>query len=299
MTIDELKNAFEKAGYCSNDHITYAVYAAMLCHRPLLIEGDPGVGKTSLAKAFAKGMGLECIRVQMYEGLTADQILYDYDYQKQLLTLEAVRPKLDAEYKDLTMQESIQKAVKSMDFYGEDFLIKRPVLRSLTGEPKVLLIDEMDKAPEELEYSLYEILENYSMTIPQYGTIKAENPPYVFITSNNYRDLSGALKRRCNYLYINRKTEDEMYEIIKVQAKTNDKIAMGIARCMAALQDISLHQVPSIAEAVEFAKYLSMNKTVTKTLVMNSLSFLSKHKNDEAQIRQIVDENGEILWKKS
>ena len=90
-----------------------------------------------------------------------------------------------------------------------------------------------------------------------------------------------------------------MYEIIKVQAKTNDKIAMGIARCMAALQDISLHQVPSIAEAVEFAKYLSMNKTVTKTLVMNSLSFLSKHKNDEAQIRQIVDENGEILWKKS
>lgn len=301
MDLRSIETTLQKAGYCSNKKIDCALYASILCGRPLLIEGDPGVGKTALAKAFADGIGAEFIRVQMYEGLTVDQVLYDYDYQKQLLTLEAIRPKLDEAYKDLSLSEAISSAVKSMDFYGEDFLIRRPILRSITGNTrKVLLIDELDKASEETEYMLYEFLENYSITIPQYGVIRCseEARPYVFLTSNSYRDLSGALRRRCGYLYIEHKTQEEMTAILTAQAHADRKLAAGIAKAMVLIQSEPMHRTPSIAEAVEFAEFLSKNGEVSKELVLNSLSLLIKDRRDEAAVTRIITANGEEIWTK-
>ena len=299
ITLDKIRKSLDKTGYCSNERINTALWAALVCGKPILIEGDPGVGKTSLAQALAKGFGYQFIRVQMYEGLTDDKILYDYDYQKQLLTLEAIKPKLEEAYEGKDLAETISSVASSLDFYGDDFLIKRPVLRAITSEkPCVLLFDELDKASEEIEYMLYEFLEDYSITIPQYGTIasSAKNRPIVFITSNNYRELSGALKRRCNYLYIDRKSESEIYDILKAKAKVDDSIAQGIARCIVSMPD-TLRQTPSISEAIDFAEFLShAGSDITKELVLDSLGILAKNSKDRRVIEQIVSENGEVLW---
>ena len=299
-TLQEIRDAFKKSEYCTNDHITYAFFASILCNRPMIIEGAPGVGKTSSVKALADGLEIPFIRVQMYEGLTADQILYDYDYQKQLLTLEAIKPKLEEEYKDVSINEAIHRVVNEMDFYGTQFLIKRPVLKSIMSDRRcILLFDEIDKAAEEVEYMLYEFLENGSISIPQHGEIfcDKETQPLVFFTSNNYRELSGALKRRCNYLYIEQKTKEEVVEILMAKANASKNIAQGIAKCMQLIQGSHVRQIPSISEAIEFASYLNANEEITKELVMNSLGILIKNHKDEDIIRTIVSENGEVLWR--
>lgn len=173
---------------------------------PLLVESDPGQGKTSLALAMGQAFGLSVLRVQFYEGLTADKILYDYNYQRQLLSIQAIQSTLAKNLDGKTINEAMDVA-KTIDFYGKDFLIRRPVLESIWGEQRyVLLFDEVDKASEELEYTLLEFLDDFSLSIPQYGTVKAKEGMelVVVLTSNNYRDLSDALKRRCNYLYLPR-----------------------------------------------------------------------------------------------
>lgn len=297
-----MKTVFEKLkeqGYIANNRICSAVKIAELTGKPLLIEGFPGVGKTSLAKAYADAYGYPFIRVQLYDGLTDDKILYDYDYQKQLLTLEAIRPQMERDFGNLSAEEAMHEVVKSLNFYGEEFLIKRPVLRAITGKThSVLLLDEIDKAPEEIEYMLYEVLENYSVTIPQYGTISAteENRPIVFITSNNYRDISEPFKRRCAYLYIEKKTEKEIIEILQTRANTDDKLAEGLAKCFTAINEHAMKKTPSIAELVDFAAYIGHENGRTKEFVVNSLSLLVKDNRDETVMRSIIDEYGGDLW---
>lgn len=279
-----------KVGYWSNDAIDYSLLVAMTCEKPLLLEGAPGVGKTFLAKAFAKSMNLPFIRVQLYDGLTDDKILYDYDYQKQLLTLEAIKPNLNKELENLTVKESIQKVSQDMNFYGKDFLIERPVLKAINGTGrKVLLFDEIDKAPEEIEYMLFEFLENYSISIPQYGEIKCpeDQRPYVFITSNRYRELSGAMKRRCLYLYIPKKTKEELIHILMSQTSINQKLATGIARCLICAQESNMRQSPSVAEGIEWAKFLNQN--CSKESVLNSLGVLAKNDKDLEAMKHIVE----------
>ena len=300
MTIDETKEILKRAGYMADGNVATTVWAAMAAGKPLLVEGAPGVGKTALAKAVADGMGLPLIRMQMYDGLTDDKILYDYDYQRQLLTLEAVKPQLEERYRGMDASDVIKDVAAGLDFYGEEFLIRRPVLRSITGEERsVLLIDEIDKAPEEIEYMLYEFLEDFSITIPQYGEVRCpeDRRPVVFLTSNGYRDLSGALRRRCMYLYIERKTKEEVMEVLRVKAGADETVAAGVAFCMAAMQNASgIRRMPSTSEAIDWARLLMAAPERTKEYVDATLGAMIKNEKDASAIRRAVETAGKALW---
>lgn len=284
MNTREITEKLKEVNYISNQSISCAAGGTINNHIPLLIEGDPGTGKTFLAKAVAAMMNAELIRVQIYEGMSYDKILYDYDYQRQLLTIEAMRSVLDREMKNKSLDDALA-ITKSIDFYGKDFLIERPILKALTCKNKcVLLIDEIDKASEELEYTLLEVLEDFSMTIPQYGTVKCEGePPMVFLTSNSYRDLSDALKRRCNYLYLERKTKKEIEEILLMQSGINKDIAAAVSQMMEKINALPMKQSPSISEAITWAKYLSELNGGEK--IENTLYMVAKNQHDLEMIK--------------
>lgn len=283
LKLSEIKEGLIKNNYIPTKQILYAVSGAINQQFPVLIEGDPGVGKTSLAKAVASMLGLPLYRVQFYEGLSADKILYDYDYQKQLLTIESIKSSLEEHLKGKTINEAINH-VKDIDFYGENFLIERPILKAINGKSRcVLLLDEIDKSSEEIEYTLLEMLDEFSITIPQYGTVKCpeDMKPIVFLTSNNYREMSDALKRRCNYLFINRKTKDEIFEILKMKAGVSEDICRGVANCMAQIQKLKLKQEPSIAEAIGWAQYIQDNFDESNMSDLEySICMLAKNKDD-------------------
>ena len=283
LKLSEIKEGLIKNNYIPTKQILYAVSGAINQQFPVLIEGDPGVGKTSLAKAVASMLGLPLYRVQFYEGLSADKILYDYDYQKQLLTIESIKSSLEEHLKGKTINEAINH-VKDTDFYGENFLIERPILKAINGKGRcVLLLDEIDKSSEEIEYTLLEMLDEFSITIPQYGTVKCpeDMKPIVFLTSNNYREMSDALKRRCNYLFINRKTKDEIFEILKMKAGVSEDICRGVANCMAQIQKLKLKQEPSIAEAIGWAQYIQDNFDESNMSDLEySICMLAKNKDD-------------------
>lgn len=294
-----LHEKLQSVGYFSNDQIDSALNISIALQKPLLIEGDPGVGKSSLASATAKALGLDFIRVQLYDGLTDDKIMYDYDYQKQLLVLEMMKPFIEIECKGKSLEEIMNYLPKTIDFYGTDFLIKRPLLKSIDGTTKkVLLLDEIDKASEEIEYMLYEFLEDFTITIPQFGKyeVPEDLKPIVFLTSNNYRELSGALKRRCNYLYIDRKNEKELIEILKTKVNVDDDLAKGIAICLTkANNNNGFVKPPSISEGIEWARYLKEGNK-TKDDVLNTLSIIIKNKKDLDKMKKIIDESGNLLY---
>ena len=295
-----IKEKLSEVNYSTTKDIDYAVDISMTLNKPLLIEGSPGVGKSSLAKAVADALGLPFIRVQLYDGLTDDKILFDYNYQKQLLTLEAVKPFIEEKYKGEELQDIVKGVSSELDFYGKDFLIERPVLRAINGKgKKVILFDEIDKAPEEIEYMLYEFLENYSITIPEYGEIKCpeDQKPIVFLTSNNYRQLSGALKRRCNYLYIKEKTAQEIIDILKLKAGVDEDLAEGISKCIIEVnKNENVKQKPSISEAIEWSRFLKEKEEVTKDDVIGSLSVIAKNYKDYNSIKDTILNMDETLW---
>ena len=289
-TIEETKKELASVGYYADNKTAAAISVMLFCEKPLLIEGDPGVGKTFLAEATSKMLDIPLVRLQMYEGLTDDKVLYDYDYQRQLLTLEAIKPKLEDEYAEYNSKEMISAIANSLDFYGPDFLIKRPVLKSIDGDgKKVLLIDEIDKAPEEVEYMLYEFLENYSITIPQYGEISCdpEIKPIVFLTSNNYRELSDAIKRRCNYLYIDKKTKDDIVEILKMTTQIDEKFAEKIAIFQTVLsEENGIKKLPSLSELIEWSKFI---KNTGNDIKEFALTMIVKEQKDREKISKLYD----------
>lgn len=295
MRISEISQGLKDNHYLPSKEIVYAMSGAINNNYPLLIEGDPGVGKTSLAVATANMLDVPLLRVQFYDGLTADKILYDYDYQRQLLTIEAMKSTLEKEFQDKSINDVLNIA-KNIDFYGKDFIIARPVLRSIMLQERcVLLLDEVDKASEEVEYTLLEFLDTYSISIPQYKTICCDNDkkPIVFLTSNNYRLMSDALKRRCNFLYINAKTKEEMFEILKMQAQVSDKLCLGVANCLSKIQKLSLNQSPSISEAIDWVQYINDNYDTTNINDLDhSICALLKNKVDQDIVLRmnIVDE---------
>ena len=296
MKINEIQQGLKDINYIASKDIVFATAGAINEQIPLLIEGAPGAGKTALAKAVAEMLGCKLIRVQFYEGLTADKILYDYDYQRQLLTIESIKSVLSKELADKNIEQAID-VTKDINFYGKSFLIQRPILESIMSQERcVLLLDEIDKASEEIEYTLLQFLDEFSISIPQYGTItaKEDNRPIVFLTSNNYRDLSDALKRRCNYLYIQNKTKKEMIEILKMKASISPTLANGVASCLIAIQNLQLKQMPSIDEGIKWASYLQKNfGEIDENTIDYTICMLAKNQDDVEIIKKskIIQEN--------
>jgi MoxR-like ATPase len=247
-TVDEVEQALAGADYLPSRGLATAVFLALELRRPLLLEGEPGVGKTEVGKVLAGILGAELIRLQCYEGIDASQALYDWDYSRQLLHARALQTG------ELATLERIG------ELYGPEFLLERPLLRALrTGTGGVLLIDELDRADDEFEAFLLEVLSDFTVTIPELGTIAAEEPPAVVITSNRTRELHDALKRRCLYHWIDFPDLEREVEIIRLRAPSvSDRLARSVAETVARLRELDLVKQPGVAEAIDWAAGLAV-----------------------------------------
>lgn len=245
--LDQLQHQLEEQGYIANPSITMGLFLAQQLERPLLVEGPPGVGKTEIAKVLAGIHQTELIRLQCYEGLNAEQALYEWNYQRQLLFLKML------ESKELSVE-------KQEEFiFSEKFLLERPLLKAITrNQSPVLLIDEVDRADEEFESFLLEILSDWQISIPEMGVIKATQIPKVIITSNRMRDLSEALRRRCFYLWIDYPEFEKELQIVRKKVPGIDQqLSEQICRFMQGVRQQKLDKTPGIAETLDWAKSLS------------------------------------------
>lgn len=246
-TLVKIRAMLSGQGYITDDAVGMAVFLSMQLQKPLLVEGPAGVGKTEIAKVMANALQTDLIRLQCYEGLDATHALYEWNYQRQLLHLKA------------TEQSTQSVAEKEATIFGEDFLLKRPLLQAITHHKKpVLLIDEIDRSDEEFESFLLELLSDWQITIPEIGTIKATHIPQVILTGNRTRELSEALRRRCLYLYIDYPAFEKEWLIVKNKVPgIDDRLAEQICRFMEVLRTLQLEKTPGIAETLDWAFALS------------------------------------------
>ncbi len=236
--------ALDRTGYLSDEGLATSAFLAIRMRRPLFLEGDPGVGKTALAQALATITGSRLLRLQCYEGIDASQALYDWDFPRQILHLRAAA---DGGDKD-TLEASL---------YDRRFLIARPILQALEGGPAVLLVDEIDRADDEFEAFLLEVLAEHSVTIPELGTITAATPPLVVITSNRTREVHDALKRRCLYHWVAHPDFTREVAIVRRRVPAvSRRLAEDIAAAMAKLRAANLQKPPGVAEAIDWAQAL-------------------------------------------
>jgi MoxR-like ATPase len=244
-SVEELQALLGEQAYLADRSLATAIYLALSLDKPLLLEGEAGVGKTEAAKALAAGLGRTLIRLQCYEGIDASQALYDWNYSRQLLTVRA-----------LQSEESVQRVD---DLFGPEFLIERPLLAALrAGSKAVLLVDELDRADDEFEAFLLEVLSEFAVTIPEIGRIAAARPPAVVITSNRTRELHDALKRRCLYHWIEHPSLEREVEIIRVRApEVPEGLARQVARAVAKLRELDVAKRPGVAESIDWANALA------------------------------------------
>lgn len=241
-SVTEIEAALLESGYLPDRGLATAIFLAADMRRPLLLEGEPGVGKTQVAVALARICNAELIRLQCYEGIDATQALYEWQYMRQILALR-------------NSQQSGGSA-EAIDLYGAQFLAERPILRAVKlGERAVLLIDELDRADDQFEALLLETLSDFAITIPEVGTIRAATAPTVVITSNRTRELHDALKRRCLYHWIDYPTLEREIEIIRINApEVSKRLAATVSKAIARLRDLPLTKPPGAAEAIDWAR---------------------------------------------
>jgi MoxR-like ATPase len=255
--------------------------------RPLLLEGEPGTGKTALAEAIAESLGLPLVRLQCYEGIDATQALYDWDFPRQILHLRA----LEAAGRGGKDEQSVEEAEKSL--YDARFLLARPVLQALQESPAVLLVDEVDRADDEFEAFLLEVLSTYQVTIPELGTVRAATPPIVVLTSNRTRELHDALKRRCLYHWIDHPGLEREVEILRSRApEVSDALRRQVVTIVQQLRARDdLQKPPGVAETLDWARALQYLGTADIDLESASatLGALVKYREDADRVRQALD----------
>jgi MoxR-like ATPase len=246
-SVDDIEQALRAESYLADRGLATAIFLALRMRRPLLLEGEAGVGKTEVGKTLARLLAARLIRLQCYEGIDAAQALYEWDYSRQLLYAR-------------TLQEGEVAAERVAALYGPEFLVERPLLAAIrAGVGAVLLIDEVDRADDEFEAFLLEVLSDFTVTVPEIGTIVAEEPPAVVITSNRTRELHDALKRRCLYHWIDFPDLEREVEIIRLRAPgVSEALARSVAAAVARLRSLDLVKRPGAAEAIDWAEALSV-----------------------------------------
>ncbi|MEZ5042254.1 MAG: MoxR family ATPase [Saprospiraceae bacterium] len=284
--LSDIEGLLSHQGYIADRSIAMSIFLAMRLGKPLLVEGPAGVGKTEIAKVMARALETDLIRLQCYEGLDATHALYEWNYQHQLLYLK--------------MEEGKQVGTQALqkNIFSDTFLLKRPILQAITqAKSPVLLIDEMDRADEEFESFLLEVLSDWQITIPEIGTIKAVHKPYVIITSNRVRELSEALRRRCLYLWVSYPSFEKELAIVKSKVPGIDaQLGLQICQFMQELRQMKLEKAPGVAETIDWATALaSLHFThLDKTIIEDTLGVVLK---DWQDIRHVQDSLSELLEK--
>jgi MoxR-like ATPase len=296
--ISDVRQSLGRQQYIASEEIGTVIYLAHALCKPILAEGPAGVGKTELAKSWAKTTGRPLIRLQCYEGLDESKALYEWEYAKQMLYTQLLRDTLRETLKDSKDLSSAVKRLAEEDdvFFSEQFLLPRPLLSALTAEePVVLLIDEIDRADVEFEAFLLEVLSDFQVSIPELGTIHARQEPMVLLTSNNTRELSEALKRRCLYLYIDYPNLEEEMNIVRLKVPDlNPALAKQAVEIVQQLRNMDLRKVPSISETLDWARALvTLNaKKIDEDTLRHTLTVLLKYEADVQKARRMLGNGG-------
>jgi MoxR-like ATPase len=293
---EELKSGLNRQFYIASNEIATILFLSQELGKPLLTEGPAGVGKTELAKALAGATNRELIRLQCYEGLDESKALYEWEYAKQLLYTQLLRDKLQDTLSDSGSLKAAADRLASEEevFFSMRFLLQRPLLKAILSEkPTVLLIDEIDRADAEFEAFLLEVLSDFQVSVPELGTLVAVHRPLVVLTSNNTRELSEALKRRCLYLYIDYPSLEQELAVVRLKVpELSPKLARQAVEMVQRLRTIDLRKAPSISETLDWAKALvALNAhNLDQRTLETTLTVLLKHESDLQRVRrQLVD----------
>ena len=277
-SVDDLQAALRKELYVADRGLAMSVYLALQLRRPLFLEGEAGVGKTEVAKALSSALNARLIRLQCYEGLDVSQAVYEWNYSRQLLHIRL-----------LEASGAVERQEAERELFSEEFLIKRPLLQSLEGAgPTVLLIDELDRADEEFEGYLLEMLSDFQITIPEIGTYKANEPPVVVITSNRTREIHDALKRRCLYYWIDYPDLDKEMQIVRSKVPAAEqRLAEQVTAFVQELRSTELYKVPGVAETLDWtAALVSLNENeLSPDVIDDTLGVMLKYREDVQTVR--------------
>ena len=289
-SIEDVREKLTKQNYVSNKRLATLVFLATRLHKPVLIEGPAGVGKTELAKSLAGATGSELIRLQCYEGLDEAKALYEWEYGKQLLYTQVLREKIGEILEPTKDLHEAAEALRGQEdvFFSENFLVERPILQAVQAdESAVLLLDEIDRADEEFEAFLLEFLSDYQVSIPEIGTVKAEHAPIVILTSNRTRELSEALKRRCLHLQLDYPSKEMELEIVRLKAPNiGETLLEELVETIQDLRTLDLRKAPSIGETLDWAQALVVLNAphLTKELIEETIGVIAKYDRDAAKM---------------
>jgi MoxR-like ATPase len=297
-SVEDVRGALESAGYICSSLIATVVFLAQATQKPVLIEGPAGVGKTELAKAVARCLNRELIRLQCYEGLDEAKALYEWEYAKQLLYTQMVKEKIsDVGAGAGSISDAVDRiAAQESAFFSERFLQPRPLLQAIRSElPVVLLIDEVDKSDPEFEAFLLEVLGDFQVSIPELGTRRARHIPFVFLTSNDSRDMSDALKRRCLHLYIDYPDRELELKIVQLKLPAiQDGLAGQLVEGIRRIRMLDLRKKPAIAETLDWAQALIALQVedLSPDVLRQTLSVICKYRSD---VQQVSEKIGKVL----
>jgi MoxR-like ATPase len=301
-SVEEVQKKLQDQGYICGRNIATVVYLASKLQKPVLVEGPAGVGKTELAKVTSQALGLPLIRLQCYEGLDESKALYEWEYSKQLLYTQMLRDMLNEVLKGATSLKQGSERIAAQDdvFFSEKFIVARPLMKAITSEqPVLLLVDEVDKSDPEFEAFLLEVLSDYTVSVPEIGTFQARHIPTVFLTSNDTREMTDALKRRCLHLHIDFPSEEQEIQILNTKVPGIDaRLAADVVALVHRIRALDLKKTPSISETLDWARALmALNAdALDAELVGETMNIILKYQGD---IHKAQSELNKMLSEKS